>query len=138
MIKNFLSEEQSNMIDYLIEGKNISDIARILNKARTTIYKWLELDQVKAEIETRKTEIKSQAKSKIAAKVGGCLENIIEIANTSKDVRTKLAANKYICDQFLGVPGTAKEEKEDIDTKKENPNMNDLLAELEEIKNMKA
>lgn len=137
MIKKFLSEEQSSMIDYLIEGKGISDIARILNKSRSTIYKWIELDQVKAEIETRKTEIKTQARSKIASKVGGCLENIIEIANTSKDVRTKLAANKYICDQFLGTPGTAKEEIETIDTH-ETTDMNSLLAELEQIRNMKA
>lgn len=130
MVKNFLTEEQSNMIDYLIEGKNISDIARILNKARTTIYKWLELDQVKAEIETRKTEIKSQAKSKIAAKVGNCIENIIEIANTCNDVRTKLAANKYICDQFLGTPGTSKEEKE-IDTVVDGIlNIDDMLKEI--------
>lgn len=137
MVKNFLTEEQSNMIDYFIEGKSISDIAKILNKARSTIYKWLELDQVKAEIETRKTEIKSQAKSKIASKVGGCLENIIEIANTSKDVRTKLAANKYICDQFLGVPGTAREEKE-IETINETTDMNSLLQEINQLKNMKA
>ena len=138
MIKNFLSEEQSNMIDYFIEGKSISDIAKILNKARSTIYKWLELDQVKTEIEKRKSEIKTQARSKIASKVGGCIENIVEIAHTSKDLRTKLAANKYICDQFLGAPGTAKEEKEDIDTKNEIPDINELLAELDQMKNMKA
>lgn len=137
MVKNFLNEEQSNLVDYLIEGKNISDIARILNKSRSTIYNWIELDQVKAEIEKRKLEIKTQAKSKIASRVGGCLENIIEIANTSKDVRTKLAANKYICDQFLGTPGTGKEETETIETN-ETPDMNSLLAELEQIKNMKA
>lgn len=131
MIKNFLNEDQSNMIDYLIEGKNISDIARILNKSRSTIYHWLELDQVKAEIEKRKTEIKSQAKSKIAAKVGGCIENIIEIANTCKDVRTKLAANKYICDQFLGTPGTAKEEQEIDNAVSERFDIDDMLKQIE-------
>lgn len=138
MVKNFLNEEQSNMIDYFIEGKSISDIAKILNKARSTIYKWLELDQVKTEIEKRKLEIKTQARSKIASKVGGCIENIIEIAHTSKDLRTKLAANKYICDQFLGVPGTAKEEKEEIDTKNEIVDIDSLIDEINMLKNMKA
>ncbi|NFO47244.1 helix-turn-helix domain-containing protein [Clostridium botulinum] len=138
MIKNLLSDEQSNMIDYLIEGRSISDISRILNKSRSTIYNWIELDQVQTEIEIRKTGIKKQARSKIASKVGGCLENIIEIANTSTDVRTKLAANKYICDQFLGSPGTTKEEKEEtIDTNKP-VDINSLLEEINQIKNMKA
>lgn len=138
MVKIFLNEEQSNMIDYFIEGKSISDIAKILNKSRSTIYKWLELDQVKTEIEKRKSEIKTQARSKIASKVGGCIENIIEIAHTSKDLRTKLAANKYICDQFLGVPGTAKEEKEEIDTKNEILDIDSLIDEINMLKNMKA
>ena len=109
MIKNFLSEEQNNLIDYLMEGKNISDIARILNKSRSTIYKWIELDQVKTELETRKAEVKDQARTKIASKVGNCIENLIEIASTCKDVRTKFQANKYLVDQFLGTPGANQE-----------------------------
>ncbi|MBN1040601.1 helix-turn-helix domain-containing protein [Clostridium botulinum] len=130
MIKNLLSDEQSNMIDYLIEGKSISDISRILNKSRSTIYKWIELDQVQTEIEIRKTGIKKQARSKIASKVGGCLENIIEIANTSKDVKTKLAANKYICDQFLGSPTSKQEEEQKAEDRTITIDIEDMLEEI--------
>ncbi|NFA41832.1 helix-turn-helix domain-containing protein [Clostridium botulinum] len=131
MIKNLLSDEQSNMIDYLIEGKSISDISRILNKSRSTIYNWIELDQVKEEIEIRKTGIKKQVRSKIASKIDGCIDNLIEIANTSKDIRTKFNANKYLVDQFLGSPTSKQEEK----PKEENKTITvDIVDMLEEIK----
>ena len=109
MMKNFLSEEQSSMIDYLIEGCSITDISKLINKSRSTIYKWLELDQVKAEMQTRQSEMKSQARTKIASKVDSCINNIYEIAMTSKDPRTKLSANKYLTDQFLGSPSASQE-----------------------------
>ncbi|NFG22403.1 helix-turn-helix domain-containing protein [Clostridium botulinum] len=132
MIKNLLSEEQSNMIDYLIEGKSISDISRILNKSRSTIYKWIELDQVKEEIEIRRTEIKKQARSKIAVKVGGCIDNLIEIANTSKDIRTKFQANKYLVDQFLGSPTSKQEEEQKNEDKVIIVDIDEMLEEIKQ------
>lgn len=105
-----ITEDQSIMIDYLIEGRNITEIAKLVGKSRNTIYKWLELDHVKEEMEYRQSEIKKQARGKIASKVDSCINNLWEIANTCKDVRTRYQANKFLVEQFLGTATNSKEE----------------------------
>lgn len=133
MLNRLITEEQSTMIDYLIEGRNITDIAKLVGKSRNTIYKWLELDHVKEELEYRQSEIKKQARGKIASKVESCIDNLYDIATTCKDVRTKFQANKFIVEQFLGTTGANQD-----NTKKENSNcianidksIDDMLAEI--------
>lgn len=100
------------MVEYLICGENKSNIAKLLNISRQTVYAWLELDEVKEYKAKRLEEIKKDAKSKIATRVNTCLDEIYNIAIKSKDMRTKFAAAKYICDQFIGVPTKEKEEPE--------------------------
>ncbi len=77
-----------------------------------------------------------EARTKIITNVGVCISNIFELANSSKDPRIKFQANKYLLDQAIGSPGTAKEElntpkvKGEVDT-------NTLKKELDDIKNLK-
>lgn len=130
-----VTKEQSEMIDYLIQGKSISEIAKILNKARTKIYAWLNLDDVIEELEDRKRELIRAARDKINSSLELCLNNMIELANFSNDSRVKLQANKYLLDRALGVPTAAKEE-DNSDDKEKNKDVNDLKAEMEEIKKL--
>lgn len=131
-----VTKEQSEMIDYLIQGKSISEIAKILNKARTTIYAWLKLDDVIEESEDRKRELIRAARDKINSSVEVCLNNMIELANFSNDSRVKLQANKYLLDRALGVP-TATKEEDNNDDKEKNKDVNDLKAEMDQIKKIK-
>ena len=103
-----ITEQQSEMIDYLIAGNNKTDIAKLLNVSRQTVYEWLKNEEVQAEKQKRLNNIKKDAKNKIATKVDSCLDVIYEIAIKSKDMRTKFQAAKYLCDQFIGAPTTDK------------------------------
>lgn len=130
-----ITKEQSEMIDYLIEGKSISEIAKILNKARTTIYAWLKLEQVNEELEDRKRELTRADRDKINSSVDMCINNLLELANFSNDQRVKMQANKYLLDRALGTPTIAKEE-DDNSSNKDDKNKNDLKNDLEEIKKL--
>lgn len=131
-----ITQEQNQMIDLLMEGKNISAISRILNKSRPTIYNWLSFEEIQSEIQFRKSERRNSAKDRISSEVDQSITNIVDIANNCTDPRVRFQANKYLVDQCLGVPGTAREEVEDKQTNNDT-DMNSLLAELEEIKNIK-
>lgn len=131
-----ITEEQYKMIDLLLEGKPIASIARILNKSRTSIYNWLSTEVINQEIENRKSQMRIVAKDKITSNIGSCVQNMIDLANNSKDPRVKLQANKYLIDQVLGVPGTSKDNTF-VNGENNSNNENKLRAELEDIKNLK-
>lgn len=109
-----LTEEQSKMIDLMIQGRNITDIAGIVHKSRTTIYNWLELDIVKEELENRKAEMKKAAKNRIAIEANSCIDEIVDMAHNSKDSRIRFQANKYLVDHYLGVPSSKELSNDDI------------------------
>lgn len=131
-----LTEEQSKMIDLVIKGRNITDIAGIVHKSRTTIYNWLELDVVKEELENRRSEMKKAANNKIISKANNLVDNMLELAMNSSDTRVKFQANKYLIDQCLGTPTSIK----DIDIISSNgdsrKDTNTLKQELDDIKNL--
>lgn len=131
-----ITKEQNEMIEYLIQGESISAIAKELNKARTTIYAWLKLDEIEKELKNRKLELLKSAKEKINSNVDICINNLLELANNSNDQRVKLQANKYLLDRVLGTPSIAKED--DINGDEENKDTNKLMAEIEEIKRLRA
>ena len=133
-----ITEQQSQMIDYLIEGENKSSIATKLGVSRQTIYAWLQLKEVKKEKQKRLNDIKKEAKNKIATKVDNCIDVIYEIALKSKDTRTKFQAAKYLCDQFIGSPTAEKTEKEEENNKitvcLEDDDIDNMINRIEEHK----
>lgn len=131
-----ITEQQSEMIDYLIAGDSKTDIAKLLNVSRNTIYTWLDLPEVKAEKQKRLNQIKRDAKNKIATKVDSCLDVIYEIAIKSKDSRTKFQAAKYLCDQFIGAPATERPVSEVEERPKEFIDIDKMLNDLEKKGNM--
>ena len=127
--------EQSQMIELRLQGRNITDISGIIHKSRQTIYAWLDLPAIKEEIEFRKTEMKKTIKDKIAAEANQCIVNLLDMAHNSKDQRIKFQANKYLVDQYLGVPGTITENEETSDDKNYTISIEDMLAEIEKDNN---
>ncbi len=134
---DLVTKEHSEMLDLLLEGNDISNIAKILNKSRPTIYNWLRLEYVQAELEHRKNEIKREARDKINAHVFTYIDNMRDLACNSKDPRVRMQANKYLLDQSIGVPTVA---KEDLNTSGNNKpaDINDLKKEIDDIKNIKS
>lgn len=128
-----ITEQQSEMIDYLIQGENKSNIAKLLGVSRQTVHAWTNIAEIKAEKQKRLKDIKTSARNRIATKVDNCIDVIYDIAMKSKDTRTRFAAAKYLCDQFIGSPSTMKENGDKTNDDK-NININSLKTELEEIK----
>ena len=135
-----ITEQQSQMIDYLIQGETKTDIGKLLGVSRQTIHVWSQLKEVKEEKQKRLNDIKKEAKNKIATKVDNCIDVIYEIAVKSKDTRTKFQAAKYLCDQFIGSPTAEKTEKTEEDNKITvclDDDINNMMNKIKEHKPVK-
>lgn len=103
-LDDVLTEKQSCMVNCLIEGENITDIAKQLNVSRQTIYDWMKRENVKAEIDKRRQEITRQATAIILQDITKNIRNIQALANDPSDKRTALAANQYLINRIFGNP----------------------------------
>ncbi|MFU7517642.1 helix-turn-helix domain-containing protein [Clostridium sp. HCS.1] len=129
-----INKEQSDMIDMLIEGKTISDISKLLNKSRPTIYAWLKLEFINEELEKRKLELIRSARDKVSSKIENYIDNVIELANNCSDSRVRLQANRYLIDRVLGSPTAMKIDIYNAENNDKEKDVNALKAEMEEIK----
>jgi len=132
---SIIDASKDKMIDMLLSGISIAEIARKLNVSRQTIYVWKSEGIVMAELETRRQQLKKTAQNKIASDICTYIDNMKQMANQKTDNRVRFQANKYLIDQYLGSPTAAKEEAK-TPTGKENVDKNILKAELEDIKNL--
>ena len=135
-IENVLTKQQSDMITKLIEGENITDIAKDLMISRQTVYDWMKRDVVKAELDKRRQEITRQATAMILRDVGKNIRNIQALANDPSDKRTALAANQYLINRIFGNP----KDQIEIGSDQEQDNGLDnetILAKLNRMKRSK-
>lgn len=123
------------MITLLIEGERITDIAKKLDKARSTIYEWIKLDIVKAEMDRRKQELANQGNNYILRDLYTYIDNIKALANDKSDKRVCLAANRYLIDRIYGSPTSTI----DINNSEDADNMSEteLEQELNKFKKLK-
>lgn len=134
---NIITKEQSDMIDELLLGRTITDIAKNVIKVHpSTLYRWLDKPEVKAELEERRRALRKSARDRITGNIMSYVNNMIDLAERSSDQRVKFNANKYLIDQCLGTATTTKEEDNTGD-KGHNKDDNALKKDLEEIKNLK-
>ena len=110
-----ITEQQSEMIDYLIQGNSKVDTAKLLGVSRQTVHTWSNLPEVMEEKKKRLKEIRENAKSTLAPKVKNCFDKMYDLAMTCKDARVSFQACKYICDQVVGTPTAEKTEEENKD-----------------------
>lgn len=129
--------DKDRMIDMLLSGINIAEIARTLNVSRQTIYAWKKEKEVEAELERRREQLKKSAQDKITNDIGTYVDNMKALACNSTDIRVKFQANKYLIDQCLGSPSAAKEENKISGEGSEEKDTNTLKKELDDIKNLK-
>lgn len=130
-----LTKDQEEMITLLIEGERITDIAKKLDKARSTIYEWIKLDIVKAEMDRRKQELANQGNNYILRDLYTYIDNIKALANDKSDKRVCLAANRYLIDRIYGAPTNTLE----LNSEDSNDNMSEteLEQELSKFKKLK-
>ncbi|WP_330615189.1 helix-turn-helix domain-containing protein [Romboutsia sp. 1001285H_161024_C4] len=113
-LPDILTREQNDMITYIINGESITDIAKILNVNRKTIYNWLNKDYVKVELDKRRQELTRQGNAIILKDLATYIRNIQALANDPSDKRTALAANQYLINRIYGNP------KDQIDVGQDN------------------
>lgn len=127
-----ITSKQSEMIELLIEGHTISDIARALKVSRNTVYSWKDRDECIAELNRRKQELRSAGNQRILHKLDTYINNIQQIAMDDTDKRSCLAANQYLINRIYGSPTTVvtddikDESKSEMDTEL----LQDKLKEL--------
>lgn len=131
-----INEIQSNVIDLMLEGHKMTEIAKETGIYRSQLYRWLNNDDFKAELEARRAQLRKSAKDKITGKVNTLADEMLNLAMNSTDQRVKMQAIKYLLDRALGTPTIAKEEDNNGD-KDNNKDDNALKKEMEEIKNLK-
>ncbi|NFL87490.1 HTH domain-containing protein [Clostridium botulinum] len=133
---SIINIDKDRMIDMLLSGISIAEIARKLNVSRQTIYAWKKEKEVVAELESRRQQLKKTGQDKISSDICTYIDNMKEMANQKTDNRVRFQANKYLIDQCLGSPTAAKEEVK-TSNGKENTDTNTLKQEIEDIKNLK-
>lgn len=104
MTDEVLTQQQSDMVTMLINGENITDIAKKLKITRNTVYAWMKKDNIKAELDKRKQELARQGNQIILKDLNTYIGNIKELANDKSDKRVCLAANQYLINRVYGSP----------------------------------
>lgn len=130
-----INEIQSNVIDLILEGHKMTEIAKETGIYRSQLYRWLNNEEFKAELESRRIQLRKSARDKITGKVNTLADEMLNLAMNSTDQRVKMQAIKYLLDRALGTPTIAKEE-DSSDKDKNNKDTNALKAEMEEIKKL--
>lgn len=131
-----INEIQSNVIDLILEGHKMTEIAKETGIYRSQLYRWLDREAFKAELESRRAQLRKSAKDKITGQVNVLADEMLKMALNSTDQRVKLQAIKYLLDRSLGIPTAAKEDNKAPSDDK-NKDTNTLKKELEDIKNLK-
>lgn len=130
MAEKELSLQQHDMITMYLKGENISDIAKKLNVNRSTIYNWLDKENVKAEIDRRRREVTNQANQLLMKDIGTYISNIQDLARDKTDKRVCLAANQYLINRIYGNPTNSIVTEDKTDDKKDDFDL-DMLDEVD-------
>ncbi|MFL0251398.1 helix-turn-helix domain-containing protein [Clostridium neuense] len=133
MKDDILTTKESTLVSLLIEGLNITDIAKQLKVTRNTIYSWMNKDIVKAELDKRKQELSRQGNRLIMKDMAIYIDNIKVLANDKSDKRVCLAANQYLLNRVMGVPTASIGDS----TQDDNSNGTDVLELEAELKKFK-
>ncbi|MBW6408988.1 helix-turn-helix domain-containing protein [Clostridium weizhouense] len=131
---HIITKEKDKMIDMLLSGFNIKDIADACKVSRPTIYAWKKEPLVMAELEGRREQIKKTAQDKIVSNVTTCIDNMYDMANQKTDQRVRFQANKFIIEMGLGKASASTIDTSTGGNKDSSTDTNTLKKEIEEIK----
>ncbi|ADL53228.1 helix-turn-helix domain-containing protein [Clostridium cellulovorans] len=130
-----ITVDKDRMIDMLLSGINITEIAETLKVSRQTIYAWKKETLVEAELERRRQQLKKTAQNKIENNVCSYIDNMIELANQKTDNRTRYSANKFLIEHALGIASARKEDNLKASDDDSNKDKNEIKEDITNIKN---
>lgn len=129
-----LEEKHYKAIEYMLEGRKVSDIAKLLGVGRTTVYDWKNDEGFKAELERHRKDIRDTINKKITDRLDIYVEQLHVIATTSKSEKNKLQALQYLMNRVLGAPTSKVADVSKEEESKEEPaiDINNILQEIDE------
>lgn len=128
-----LAEKHLKAIDLIIEGKNLTDISKILKVSRTSIYNWLKDKEFNNELNKRKQEIKSKGMDKMLCELELHLNNISNLALNSASDAVRLNASSFYVEHVLGKATTKIEATTESKEDEKDINMDEILAQVDNI-----
>lgn len=136
-----LKDNQLEAIDYLIRSGNTKqDIAKMVGVSERTFYRWLKdkefIAKWQEQLDDFQTNLSREAKNKMSTKLGMAIDNIVEIANHGGSEKVRFDANVFIYESLLGKATTKVADVTDKEEKKEEINIDNILAELDEQDNV--
>ena len=118
-----LGEKQYKVMELIIQGETISDIAKMMKVSRGTIYNWLDDENFKADLNKQRQEIKDASKERINANIGIYIGELHKIATTSQSEKARIEASVYLLNRVLGTPTRVQQDITE-DTNKEDNSIN--------------
>lgn len=134
MANKTLSDKQIQAIELIVQGENISDVAKLIGVSRTTVSTWKNKDELfKVELDKSLQALKSDVETQILNNINPLMNRLIKIALKSSSDKTSLDAIIYTLNRLLGTPTN---KTQDISSTGDNNNeIKDIDSMLKEIDN---
>ena len=127
-----LGEKQYKVMELIIQGETISDIAKMMKVSRGTIYNWLDDENFKADLNKQRQEIKDASKERINANIGLYIGELHKIATTSPSEKARIEASVYLLNRVLGTPTRVQQDITEDTNKEDNSiNIDDIVQGIE-------
>lgn len=127
-----LGEKQYKVMELIIQGETISDIAKMMKVSRGTIYNWLDDENFKADLNKQRQEIKDASKERINANIGIYIGELHKIATTSQSEKARIEASVYLLNRVLGTPTRVQQDiTEDANKEDNSINIDDIVQGIE-------
>ena len=127
-----LEEKQYKVMELIIQGETISDIAKMMKVSRGTIYNWLDDENFKADLNKQRQEIKDASKERINANIGIYIGELHKIATTSQSEKARIEASVYLLNRVLGTPTRVQQDiTEDANKEDNSINIDDIVQGIE-------
>ena len=127
-----LGEKQYKVMELIIQGETISDIAKMMKVSRGTIYNWLDDENFKADLNKQRQEIKDASKERINANIGIYIGELHKIATTSPSEKARIEASTYLLNRVLGTPTRVQQDITEDTNKEDNSiDIDDIVQGIE-------
>lgn len=126
-----LDERQIKAIEIQSTGGNITDMAKASGVSRNTIYKWIELEEFKAEVSRCQQEFISSTIQIITAYAPKNAMKLIKLADTTANKKIELDARLALLNKTM--PNTTKISVDDGRDSKDIVSVDVLDQEIQEF-----
>lgn len=130
---DILSSQQLKAIELFCQGMTVSDVARSIDVARTTVSSWKNNNKLfRAELDKQRQALEQGVHDQILLNINPIIKRVINIATTCKNEKTALDACIYAINRLCGTPTN---KTEDVTEQLTGNETVDIKAMLQEINN---